>query len=72
MVNKNTVQIYRPSGNITYMVRVPKIIFLGFCLIWKIKFEGTLDECTKYCQKEFDIPWWKWPWNFDKLIFGNS
>ena len=29
MVNKNTVQIYRPSGNITYMVRVPKFIVLG-------------------------------------------
>lgn len=72
MVNKNTVQIYRPSGSVTYMARVPRIIILGYCLIWEKKFEGTREECVDYCQKEFDIPWWKWPWNFDKLIYGNS
>lgn len=72
MVNKNTVQIYRPCGNLTYIVRVPRVIVLGYCVAWKNKFEGTRNECTEYCQKEFDIPWWKWPWNFDKIIYGNS
>lgn len=50
MVNKKTVQIYRPLGNITYIVRVPKIIILGICLFWDKKFEGTLDECIEYCK----------------------
>lgn len=72
MINKSTVQIYRPCGNSTYIVRVPRVIVLGYCVLWEHKFEGSRDECTEYCQKEFGIPWWKWPWNFDKIIYGNS
>lgn len=71
MINKNTVQIYRPCGNLTYLVRTPKVIICGYCLIWKKEFEGARDECVNYCQQEFGIPWWKWPWNFNK-IYGNS
>lgn len=72
MVNKKTIQIYRHCGNSTYVVRVPVIILFGFCLFWKIKFEGTREECTEFCVKEYNIPWWQWPWNQHKIILGHS
>lgn len=54
------------------MVRVPKVIVLGFVLIWEIKSEGTLDECTEYCAKNYNIACWKLPWIYNSLNFGNS
>ena len=71
-MTQNTIQIYRPSGNYAYLVRVPKFIICGHCLFWSMKFEGTRDECVRFCQDKYQIPWWQWSWNADKIIYGQS
>lgn len=72
MVTKNTVQIGKDCGSSLFEVRVPKIILFGFCFWWNIRFVGTREECVEYCQSIYDIPWWKWPWNQDKILYGHS
>ena len=72
MVNKNTVQIYRPWGSSVYRVRIPRIVIFGYCLVWSCKFKGTLDECTEYCVRKYNMASWKMPWIYGNLLYGNS
>lgn len=56
LVNKNTVLLEKPVGNMWY-IRIPRWYPFGICLLWKTVFKGTREECMAFAEKKYNVNW---------------